>query len=176
VRFRLQPSKTLDDADTKVQRDTHYPAPDALPSRHITSDALAQREQRVAADIVQGFASEFPADVLAMKATDRLAPDAAMPAKVPTLVISYAPEWSHNNTLSLRPPTVFAGVNFTFDGEFVLPEGAPLPLKMRAWRGAELWKIKAEGMTREDFETKVYDSMIDGAFDQLDKRLTGILF
>lgn len=176
VRFRLEPSKTLDDADKKVQKDTHYPGPEALPSRHVTPDALAQREQRVANDIVQGFASEFPADVLSMKAADRLAPDAAMPTKVPTLVISYSPEWSRNNTLSLRPPTVFAGINFTFDGQFVLPDGAPLAVKARAWRGPELWKIKDKtSMSREDFETQVYDSMIDGAFDQLDKKLTAVL-
>ena len=54
--------------------------------------------------------------------------------------------------------------------------GAPLALKVKSWRGAELWKIKGDGMTREDFEQKVYDSMIDGAFDQLDKKLTDTLF
>jgi hypothetical protein len=176
VRFRLLPSKTLDDADEKTQKNNHYPGPDALPSHYLTPDALATREQKVQQDIVQGFASEFPADVLTVKAAPRLAADAPLPTNIPTLVISYSPEWSHANTLSLRPPTVFSGINFAFDVSFALPAGAPLSTKVKSWRGAELWKIKGDGMTREDFEQKVYDSMIDGAFDQLDKKLTDTLF
>jgi hypothetical protein len=176
VRFRLMPSKTMDDADEKTQKNNHYPGPDALPSHYLTPDALATREQKVQADIVQGFASEFPADVLSVKAAGRLAADAPMPTTIPTLVVTYSPEWSHANTLSLRPPTVFSGINFAFDATFALPSGAPLSTKVKSWRGAELWKIKGDGMTREDFEQKVYDSMIDGAFDQLDKKLTDTLF
>jgi hypothetical protein len=176
VRFRLTPSKTLDDADQAIQKNNRYPGPDSLPSHYLTADALATREQKVEQDIVQGFAGEFPADVLSMKAADRLAADAPLPTTVPTLVISYAPEWSHANTLSLRPPTLFSGINFFFDATFALPSGAPLVVKAKSWRGAELWKIKGDGMTREDFEQKVYDAMIDGAFDQLDKKLTDTLF
>ena len=176
VRFRLQPSRTLDDADEKTQKNSHYPGPDALPSHYLTADALAIREQKVQQDIAAGFAGEFAADVLSVKATDRLAADAPLPTSVPTLVITYAPEWSHANTLSLRPPTLFSGINFAFDATFALPAGAPLVVKVKSWRGAELWKIKGDGMTREDFEQKVYDSMIDGAFDQLDKKLTDTLF
>jgi hypothetical protein len=177
VRFRLQPSKTIDDADEKIQKDHHYPGPDALPSHYLTPDALATREQKVEQDVVQGFAGEFPADVLSMKAAGRLDAAAALPTTVPTLVVTYAPEWSHANTLSLRPPTVFSGINFFYDATFALPgNAAPLVLKVKSWRGAELWKIKGDGMTREDFEQKVYDSMIDGAFDQLDKKLTDTLF
>lgn len=92
---------------------------------------------------------------------------------MPTLVVTYSPEWSHANTLSLRPPTIFSGINFAFDASFALPDGsAPLSIKTKAWRGAELWKMKSDGMTREDFEQRVYDSMIDGAFDQLSKKLS----
>ena len=176
VRFRLTPSKTLDDADQSIQKNSRYPGPDALPSHYLTPDALATREQKVAQDIVQGFSGEFPADVLSMKAADRLAADAPLPTNVPTLVISYAPEWSHANTLSLRPPTLFSGINFFYDATFTVPGGAPLVVKAKSWRGAELWKIKGDGMTREDFEQKVYDAMIDGAFEQLDKKLTDTLF
>ena len=173
VRFRQQPSKTLDDADQKTMKNSHYPGPDALPSHYVTTAALRTREQRVTQDLVTGFAADFPADVLALKAGDPLDADAAVPNKVPTLVVTYAPEWSHANTLSLKPPTVFSGINFAFDGSFVLPDGSPpLSVKTKAWRGAELWKMKSDGMTREDFEQKVYDSMLDGAFDQLSKKLS----
>jgi hypothetical protein len=47
---------------------------------------------------------------------------------------------------------------------------------VKSWRGAELWKQKDDGMSREDFQQKVYDGMFDGAFDQLDKKLADTLF
>ncbi len=171
VRFRQRPSRTLDEADKKVMKNGHYPGPDALPSKWVTSDAMHAREQRVAQDIAQALGTEVPADVLAMRAGDPLGPDAPMPTGVPTLVVDYSPEYSHVNTVSLKPNTVFAGFNFMFDVSFVLPEGAPLALKVKSWRGAELWKLKDDGGTREEFERKVYDSMFDGAFDALSKKL-----
>lgn len=177
LRFRLRPPKTLEDADKNVTKSTHYPGPDALPSKYVTAEALRKREQRVAADLVKGLGAELPADVLTLKQGDPLAPDAPLPKTLPTLVVDYSAEWSHVNTVSLKPPTVFAGINFTFDVSFVLPEGAPLTLKAKSWRGAELWKMKGDALNleRTDFEQQVYDAMFDGAFDLLDKRLQDTL-
>jgi hypothetical protein len=158
-----------------VMKNQHYPGPDALPSKYVTTAAMQSRQERVASDIAQGFAGEIPTDVLSMKVGAPLGPDDPMPTSVPTLVVDYSPEWSHNNTVSVKPNTVFAGINFAFDTTFVLPEGAPLQVKVKSWRGAELWKLKDDGLSREDFQQKVYDSMIDGAFDQLDKKLQGTL-
>jgi hypothetical protein len=177
VRFRQRPSKSLEDADKQAMKSNHFPALDALPSRHLTVAALRAREQRVAQDVVQGLAAEIPPDVVALRLGEPLGADDATPNKLPTLVVDYAPEYSHVNTVSLKPNTVFAGFNFTFDVTFVLPDGggAPLTLKVKSWRGAELWKYKDEGMSREDFQNKVYDAMFDGAFDALDKRLQDTL-
>jgi hypothetical protein len=175
VRFRLKASKTLDDADKQVTKSNHYPGPDALPSKYVTVAAMRTREQRVSADLVKGLAAELPADVLTLRAGEPLAADAPMPKDVPVLVVEYAPEWSHVNTVSMKPPTIFAGINFTFDVSFVLPEGAPLTIKTKSWRGAELWKLKGDGLERPEFEQQVYDSMFDGAFDQLSKRLQDTL-
>jgi hypothetical protein len=176
VRFRLKPSKSLDDADKKAMTSMHYPGPDALPSKYVTTAAMRTREQRVAADVVKGFADEISPDVLAVRSGEPLDAAAPNPTAVPTLVIDYSPEWSHVNTVSIKPNTLFAGFNFAFDASFVLPEGAPLQMKVKSWRGAELWKQKDEGMSREDFQQKVYDAMFDGAFDQLDKKLADTLF
>jgi hypothetical protein len=154
----------------------HYPGPDALPSKYVTTAAMRTREHRVAAGVVQGFAGEIPPDVLAVRAGDPLEAGAPNPTGVPTLVIDYSPEWSHVNTVSIKPNTLFAGFNFSFDASFVLPEGAPLTMKVKSWRGAELWKMKDEGISREDFQQKVYDAMFDGAFDQLEKKLQDTLF
>ena len=177
VCFRLKPSKTMDDADKSIKKDAHYPGSDALPSRYLTADALHPREQRVAQALADRFATAFPADILGLHPAPPLDADAPAPTKVPTLTIDYAPEWSRGNTLSQKPPTVFAGFIFAFDGVFSLPEGAPLKTYAKSWRGAELWKMKGgDTMTREDFEQKVYDAMIDGSFDQLGKKLADVFF
>ena len=176
VRFRLKPSKSIDDADKKAMKSMHYPGPDALPSKYVTTAAMRAREQRVAVDIVKGFAAEIPPDVLAVRAGEPLDAAAPNPTTLPTLVIDYSPEWSHVNTVSIKPNTLFAGFNFSFDASFVLPDGAPLQMKVKSWRGAELWKVKDEGLSREDFQQKVYDSMFDGAFDQLQKKIEDTLF
>jgi hypothetical protein len=177
VRFRQRPSKTMDDADEKIKKNQRYPGVDALPSRYMKTDALRTREQRVAQDVVRGFASEIPADVISASAGAPLDGDAAPAANVPTLVVDYSPEWAPGSlNVCAKPLTVFAGLSFAFTATFSAPDGTPLVLKTKAWKTAELWKIKPEDMSRPDYEQKVYDSMIDGAFDQLDKRLTGSLF
>jgi hypothetical protein len=176
VRFRQRPSKTLDDADEKVKKNQRYPGVDALPSRYLKPDALRTREQHVAQDVVQGFASEIPTDVLAASAGEPLDGDAQPPANVPTIVVDYSPEWAPGSiNVCAKPLTVFAGLNFAFTATFSAPDGAPLVLKAKVWRGPELWKIKPEDMSRMDYEQKIYDSMIDGAFDVLDKKLTSSL-
>jgi len=176
VRFRLKPSKSLDDADKSAIKSGHYPGADARPSKFVTPDVLRPREERVEQSLAQAFGVAFPSDVLVLKPGDPLDADAPAPTKPPTLLIEYSPEWSHMNAATVKPNTVFAGFNFTFDAAFALPEGAPLKVVVKAWRGPEAWKINAEGMTREDFEQKVYDAMIDGAFDQLDKKLEDTFF
>jgi hypothetical protein len=176
VLFRFARSK-IDDADASVTKNEHYPGADALPSRYIAAGAMRAREGKVADDLVKGFADSFAADLLVLKPGPPLEEGAPVPPlREPTLVVDCVAEWSHVNTVSTKPSSVFAGINFTFDSVFSLPEGDPYELKTKAWRAAEPWKTKSEGLSREDFEQKVYDGMIDGAFDTLDKKLTGALF
>jgi hypothetical protein len=175
LRFRLAPSKSLDDADRSVKRSGHYPAPDALPSQYFTTDAMRVREKRVADSVVQGFAADFPADVLLVRAGPPLDPDAPVPTDVAALVVDYTYDWARGNTLCAKPPTVFAGFDFPFNATFIVPQGAPLKVSTKARKIAEIWKLKPGDMSREDYEQKIYDAMIDSAFDQLDKKLNDSL-
>jgi hypothetical protein len=176
VRFRMKASKNLDDGDKSIKRSGHYPAPDALPSKYVTADALRPREERVSAALVEAFAGAFPADILAVRAGDPLEADAPVPTALPTLVVDYEVDWARANSLSEHPLTIIAGLAFSFEPSFVLPQGAPLKVPVRSWRGPELWRVKGgDTMAREDYEQKVYDSMFDSAFDQLQKKLTDAL-
>ncbi len=172
LRFRFARSK-IDDADANAVKNPRYPGPDALPSHYIAVDAMRPREDRVAADLIKGFANAFPTDLLALKQGAPIDEGAPIPSsQKPSLVVDYVAEWSHVNTVSTKPPSVFAGFNVAYDSTFALPDGgAPYELKFKAWRPAEPWKTKSEGLSREDFQKKVYDGMIDGAFDQLEKKL-----
>jgi hypothetical protein len=175
IHFRMKPSKTMDDADKSIKHSGHYPAPDALPSRYFTVDAMRPRERRVAQSLVDGFAADFPPDVLSVKVGAPLDPDAPVPDGA-VLVVEYTADWSRTNSLSEHPPTVLAGLVFQFDSSFVIPQSAPLKVPARAWRPPEPWRIKGgDTISREDFEQKAYDAMFDGAFDLLQKKLTDVL-
>jgi hypothetical protein len=178
VRFRLKPSTTMDDADNAAKRSPRYPGIDALPSKYMTPEAFKPREERVAQALADKFASVFPPDLLVLKPAASLDPDAPVPATPPTLVVDYSTDWSRGATASAKPPTVFAGIIFNFEAAFSLPPGPPLKAgAVHAWRGPEMWRIKgAADMDRLEFQQKVYDGMIDGAFDQLEKKLSDVFF
>jgi hypothetical protein len=178
VLFRVQPSKSMDDADKSVIKSGHYPGPDAKPSHYVTPEMLHPREDTVTKDLAQAFADAFPGDVLSLQVHDTLAGDAQPPSNVPVLLIEYSPEWTRATNACTKPPTVFAGLAFTFDSSFALPDGsAPAKLSTRVLRGPELWKIHfTEGMSREDYEKAVYDAMLDGAFSYLEKKVKDFFF
>jgi hypothetical protein len=176
LRFQLEPSTSLEDADKGVLKSGHYPGADALPSNYMTAAALRPREQHVAEGIVQGFAAAFPADILTIRAAEPPAAGAP-PATIPALAISYSPEWAHTIAACPKPDTVFAGFIFPYNATFSLPDGKPpMKIAVKAFRGPEAWKVKPDGRTREEFEQKVYELLIDGAFDQLQRKLVDVLF
>ncbi len=175
VRFRFKAGKTLEEVDKRISKHAYYPGPDALPSRYVTADAMHLREQRIAQAVADGFAAEFPTDLLAVRAGEPLAADAPAPIGAPVLVIDYTGAWANVLTASAKPRTVFAPIRFDFDARFLLPQGAPLQLSVKSLRGADLWKIRG-AMTLEEFHRKVYDAMIDHSFEDLRKKLTDTLF
>jgi hypothetical protein len=175
VHFRLNPSKTFEDMEKRMAKHAYYPGPDALPSHYLTAEAMRSREQSVAQSLVEGFAAAFPADVLSMHAGEPLAATAAPPPGVPALVIDYAAEWSNALSANDKPRTLLAAIRFDFDVRFVLPEGAPLHVSVKSGHGPEPWRIKG-AMSLHDYHTRIYDMVIDRAFDELQKKLANAFF
>jgi hypothetical protein len=176
VRFRFLGSKTMDDMDKRVMKHAYYPGSDALPSHYLTADAMRPREDRVAQAIADAFTAAFPADVLAMHAGEELAADAPNPTKPATLVLEYAVESTNALTASMKPRTILTAVRFDFDAKFALLEKAPWQTTLKSLRGPEIWKIKANGITLEDFHRKAYDGIIDGAFGDWQKKVLDAFF
>ena len=176
VRFRYLGSKSMDDMDKRVMKHAYYPGSDALPSHYLTAEAMRPREDRVAQAVADAFTAAFPPDVLAMHVGEELAADAPNPMKPATLVLEYAVESSNALTASLKPRTILTGVRFDFTGRFALLEKAPWQTSLKSLRAPELWKIKANGMTLEDFHRKAYDGVIDGAFNDWQKKVLDAFF
>ncbi|MDP9035050.1 MAG: hypothetical protein M3O50_09605 [Myxococcota bacterium] len=171
VRFRMRPTRSVDEADRKIAKNDRYPGPDALPSHYLTAEAMRPRERRTVETIAEAFKVFFPPDMLLLRPGEPLPPDAPLAASTPTLFVEYAPEWARTVTVSVKPSTAFAPINFAFDAAFVLPEGPTRKVSTRWTRGVELWKLRSTGLSREDFEQKVYGATIDPAFDQLAKKM-----
>ncbi len=173
VRFQLQHSKTLGYADNQVATSAHYAGPDDLPSHHVTPDAMEDHEQRVAHDFAQAFAHDFAPDLLLVRPGDRLPAGEAAPANVPTLIISYAPEWAFATEPSDYPDTVFASLRFAFEATLVSPRGSRLTIESQTCRAAQAWRVRIQrGESRDHYEQRVYDAMVDDAFIQLANKLT----
>jgi hypothetical protein len=175
VRFRLKPPKTMEDVEKRIAKHAYYPGPDALPSHYLTAEAMRPREQSVAQAVVDGFTADFPSDVIAMHAGDPLAATETPPAGKPVLIVDYVAEWSNALSANDKPRTILAGIRFDFDARFSLPEGAPLLLSVKSLRGPEPWRVKGS-ITLQDFHRKIYDMMIDHAFDDLQKKLAKTFF
>jgi hypothetical protein len=176
VRFRYLGSKSMDDMDKRVMKHAYYPGSDALPSHYLTAEAMRSREDRVTQAVADAFAAAFPPDVLAMHAGEELAADAPNPTKPATLVLEYAVESSNALTASMKPRTILTGVRFDFTARLALLEKAPWQTSLKSLRAPELWKIKANGMTLEDFHRKAYDGIIDGAFNEWQKKVLDAFF
>ncbi len=175
VRFRFKPDRSIADVDRRITKHAYYRGPETLPSHYLTAAGMRAREQSVGQAVVDGFAAAFPADILAVQVGEPLAPDAAPPAGKLALVVDYTADWPGAMTASGKPHAIFAGIRFVFDGRFLLPEGAPMLLSLKSLRAPELWKTKG-AVTLEDFYRKVYDAMIDRAFDDWRKKLAEVLF
>jgi hypothetical protein len=70
---------------------------------------------------------------------------------------------------------VFAGVGYSLDGTFRIPDDTNKPMRFKPgiiWRSP-----KFEGLDNVDKpEEKIYADMASGAFDQYGKKLLGTLF
>ena len=103
-------------------------------------------------------------------------PEAPLPpVTVPTMFIDYVAEWDGGLKTSDKPRGVFAGVGYSLDGSFRIPDDSAKPLRIKPgiiWRGPRF-----EGMDAIDKpEEKIYADMATGAFEQFGKKLLGTLF
>lgn len=176
VRFHRR-GNSLDKADTIIGKNKYFMGVVSFATKYEDPQHMKPREEELGAAIVARFNQAFPKDVLEMSLGEAVAdPDAPLPpVTVPTWFIDYVAEWDGGLKTSDRPRGVFAGVGYSLDASFRIPDDAAKPLRFKPgiiWRGPKL-----DGMENVDkAEEKIYADMAIGAFEQFGKKLLGTLF
>jgi hypothetical protein len=179
VRFHLRASKTLAAADTQAEKSKYFNGKESYPSHYFEASRLASREGDLAKAFIDKIAETFPADILAAKLGDRIDGDTVPTTfKVPTIVVDYGVEWSRTQTVSVKPRGVFVGVNLQFDVTYNVPDGGkPLKVQSTSWRMPDVWKMGDMAADPKGArEAKVYDTMSDTSFDQIERKTLEALF
>jgi hypothetical protein len=180
LRFRRRESPSLGRIDKTVAKLPEYMGEISRPSRYLDEPHLTQRERDTAAQQVAAFNKVFPAELLVLRAGDALPavdPKAALPSvQVPTMVITYMPEWSGHTYASKKPRGIFIGLFFHFEVDVLLPgqAGAAYHMKVSIFRGypnALMKELESVPRTNPPIEERVYAFMAEEAFKQFDAKL-----
>lgn len=174
IRFRMRPSKTLDDADVVVKKSPYFRGAASLPSRHLDAAHLAPREDRLADALIRGFADVFPRDVLALAKGSAFDGDGAPPEpKVPTLFVEYGAELWSSGFVSRNPRGVYVGMIFPAQLSFRIPgDRGTLKLALSARQAPDVALVKPP----DGSDAKVYEALATSAFESLAKKALASFF
>jgi hypothetical protein len=176
VRFHRR-GNSLDKADTLIGKNKYFMGVVSFATRYEDAAHMKPREDELGATIVARFNQAFPKDILQMSVGEAIAdPETPLPpVTVPTWFIDYIAEWDGGLKTSDKPRGVFAGVGYSLDASFRMPDDSVKPLRYKPgiiWRGPKL-----EGLEDVDKpEEKIYADMAIGAFEQYGKKLLGTMF
>jgi hypothetical protein len=176
VRFHRVASKTMDKADTAVQKHRMYRGTVSEPSRYFDAAHDKPREDALASAVIQAFAKAFPTEILAL-AVGEPVPDTAtdLPAQimVPTLFIEHGPTYSGSVVTTGNPRGVYVGLEMSVGAVFRVPDDArPLKVRVDAWKAPDTAGAKGDDKPEET----IYSKMSDDIFSQFQKKLLGAFF
>lgn len=176
LRFHRLESKTLEKADTAVEKHRMFRGVVSVPSRYFDAAHDKVNEDALAAAVVQRFAQAFPTEILALAVGEPVGdPDAPLPAQimVPTLFIEHGLSWNGSIITSAAPHGVFVGLEMSMSALFRVPDDTkPLKIRLDVWKGPDLANAKDDPKPEET----VYAKMSSDAFEQFQKRLLSSFF
>lgn len=180
VRFRRKPVKSLFRADEFLQKTPTYNGEISHPSKYFDAKHDAAREAQLGAQIVEKFdkgISEGLLDWQLGPAIETMPADAASdpPVTVPTLRITYLPEWSTHTYVSKNPRGSYVGIIFQIEVEMTIPGDAGVyKWKTDIFKGAALNVLKENEPIGQ--EEKVYETMAQEAFKTFLTRFFAVWF
>lgn len=173
VRFRRKPVKSLFRADEFLQKTPTYNGEISHPSKYFDAKHQSAREAQVGAQIVERFDKGISEELFEYALGAEVVDDA--PVTVPTLRITYLPEWSTHTYVSKNPRGSFVGIIFQFEVEFLIPgDAAIFKWKNDIFKGAALGVLKENEPIGQ--EEKVYEAMAQEAYKTFLTRLFALWF
>lgn len=180
VRFKRKASSSLERADQFILKTPTFMGVITYPSRFFDEKHAAPREATLGKTLATQIDGNL-ADELFEVAVGAPVTDADLPEpKEPTLFVTHVTEWSGHNYTSTRPRGSYVGLNFTFEGTWVIP-GDPKPYRFKSeiFRHAATHVLNNPDepmMQPGQAEEKVYETMAQDAFEQFGKKFLANFF
>lgn len=173
IRFRRKPTKSLVRADDFLQKTPTYNGEISHPTRYFDAKHQSVREAALGKELADKFDQGLSAELFEFGVGPLVDSDA--PLTVPTLLITYEPEWSTHTYTNKSPRGSFIGLIFRYELELLIPgDTQPFKWTTSTFRGAALGVLK-EG-DPPGGEEKVYEKMSEDATAVLKKRFYPVFF
>jgi hypothetical protein len=182
IRFREQPSTSMNRADKYVTKQPLFNGETSYPSKYFETGKFAAVETELAKTVIEKLSASFPAEILTFSKGSAIPGegDTLPAATVPTMFIQHRIEWTGTAYPSQRPRGIYVGLNYHFDEQFVIP-GDQKPLKQHAVIIKNvptnvLKDFKENPGKPGDPEAAVYEAMNREGFDAFAQRLIGAIY
>lgn len=180
IRFRRKAATTMERADQSILKMPTFMGVITYPSRFFDDKHHAPREAALAKSLVTQFGTGLAPELFDVS-IGAVVTEAELPEpKVPTLFVTHVAEWSGHNYTSNRPRGSFIGVQFNFDASFVIPGDAkPYKVKAEIFKHAATYVLNNSDepmLPTGQAEEKVYETMAQGAFEELGKKILAGFF
>ena len=160
-------------ADDFLQKTPTYNGEISHPTRYFDAKHQSVREAALGKDLADKFDQGLSAELFEFGVGPLVESDA--PLTVPTLLITYEPEWSTHTYTNKSPRGSFIGLIFRYELELLIPgDTQPFKWTTSTFRGAALGVLK-EG-DPPGGEEKVYEKMSEDATAVLKKRFYPVFF
>ncbi len=182
VRFKEQPSTSLNRADKFVTKQPLFNGETSYPSKYFEGGGkFDSARTELAKQLVDKLSSSFPKEILTFSVGAPLPTDAeAIPAvTAPTLLVTHRVEWTGTAYPSHHPRGIYVGLNYHFDAVFQLPND-PKPFKHHAVIAknvpTNVLKEYKGSSTPGEAEKAAYEAMSKESFEAFAQRLLGAIY
>jgi hypothetical protein len=175
VRFHHLESKSMEKADSAVQRHRLFKGVVSLPSRYFDASHVKINEDALASAMMLSFTQVFPREILALAVGEPVTGPPPLPAQlsVPTLFIEHGQTWSGSAVTSTNPRGVYVGLGISFEALFQLPNDTkPVKIKLDVWKTPDTAAAKGDDKPEET----IYGEMRAETFALFQKKVLGAFF
>lgn len=182
IRFREQPSTSLQRADKYVTKQPLFNGETSYPTKYYEPGKLASVQAELAKTLIDKLSSSFPREILTFSVGAQLPAegDSLPTITVPTMFIQHRVEWTGTAYPSNRPRGIYVGLNYYFDEQFFIPaDQKPWKLHAMIVKNVPLAVLKDFAKITPnpgDPEKAVYDAMNRESFEAFATRMVSAIY